>query len=108
MKLDIRATAISAAVIWGLLILLTGMINLMVSGYGELFLNIMASLYPGYDASGSMPDLFAGFIYALVDGGICGLLFAFLYNLFLKNKPDEEGWKKRQPGFDTPPLKPEA
>lgn len=51
MRLDIKALTIAAGLLWGLAMLLTGIANMLWPGYGQEFLNTMASLYPGYDAT---------------------------------------------------------
>jgi hypothetical protein len=43
----------------------------------------MASVYPGYDASGTICSVIVGTLYGVVDGAIAGLVFAWLYNLVL-------------------------
>ena len=83
MKLNIKALALTAGILWALALLLVGAANLMWSGYGVVFLQLMASIYPGYHATGSVGDLIVGTLYALVDGAICGLVFGWLYNLFV-------------------------
>jgi hypothetical protein len=40
----------------------------------------MASIYPGYDASGTASDLIVGTLYGLVDGLVFGWVFGRLYN----------------------------
>ena len=50
------------------------------------FLQAMASVYPGYYASGSFGDLVVGTLYAFVDGAISGLIFACIYNLLVGHK----------------------
>jgi len=57
------------------------MLNMIFEGYGKAFLDIMASLYPGYKASGAVGDLVIGCFYAAVDGMIAGGGLALLYNL---------------------------
>jgi hypothetical protein len=83
MRFNLRALALSAAVFWGLALLLTGLANKLWSGYGAGFLGIVSSIYPGYNASGSLLDLIVGTLYAIVDGAVGGLIFGWLYNLFL-------------------------
>jgi hypothetical protein len=83
MKLNLRALAMSAAVFWGLFVFLTGLVNMVWSGYGVGFLAVVKSIYPGYDASGTVFDLIVGTLYALVDGAVGGLIFGWLYNRFL-------------------------
>ncbi len=82
MKLNLKALSLTSGIVWALALFLTGVINLIWHGYGygDAFLKIMASLYPGYNASGSIGDLIVGTLYAFVDGLICGLVFGWLYN----------------------------
>lgn len=83
MKLNLKALVLTAGILWALAVLLVGILNLISSGYGVAFLKLIASIYPGYHASGSFGDLIVGTLYALVDGAICGLVFGWLYNLFV-------------------------
>jgi len=82
MKLNVRALAFVAALVWGVAILLTGLANLMFPSYGREFLQVMASVYPGYHATRSLGQVVMGTLYGLVDGGVGGAIFAWLYNLF--------------------------
>ena len=83
MKLNVKAMAFGIGILWGAVVLFTGIINLLWTGYGTIFLQCMASVYPGYKMSGSIGDLIIGVAYAVVDGGLFGLLLAWLYNRFL-------------------------
>lgn len=83
MKLNLKALVLTAGILWALVILTTGIANLIWPGYGEAFLQTMASLYPGYKAARSIGDVFVGSLYALVDGAFCGLVFGWVYNLFV-------------------------
>ena len=86
MKLDIRAMAISVGLIWGILaMLLLGLANIVWPGYGQPFLNAMASIYPGYTATASFSQVLIGTLYGLVDGTIAGAVFAWIYNRFVKS-----------------------
>ncbi|MDZ7734714.1 MAG: hypothetical protein U5P41_00075 [Gammaproteobacteria bacterium] len=51
-------------------------------GYGYAFLSMLASLYPGYGVGTSVASIAMVTGYALVDGIICGAIFAWLYNRF--------------------------
>jgi hypothetical protein len=86
MKLNIKTLALTAGILWALALLLVGAANLVWSGYGGAFVKLMASIYPGYHASGSLGDLIVGVLYALLDGVVCGLVFAWLYNFFVGNR----------------------
>ena len=81
MKLDVKAMALTAGLLWGVLgMFLTGLANLIWDGYGEDLLGVMASLYPGYDATASFGQVIVGTLYGLVDGAVAGAVFAWLYN----------------------------
>ncbi len=82
MRLHPPSLALTAALLWGAAILAVGVLDI-TSGYGHSFLRGVASIYPGFVANGSLMDLAWGTICALIDGLIGGLLFAWLYNLFL-------------------------
>ncbi len=84
MKLSLRALALTSGILWALALFLTGVMNVIWRGYGGAFLKTMASIYPGYHAAGSIGDLIVGTLYALLDGAICGLVFGWLYNFFLR------------------------
>lgn len=83
MKLNLKALALTAGILWALAVFVIGVANLIWSGYAVAFLKVMASVYPGYNASGSVVDVIVGTLYALVDGAVCGLIFGWLYNLFV-------------------------
>jgi hypothetical protein len=48
-----------------------------------MFLQVVASIYPGYDATRSIGVVIVGTLYALVDGAIFGLILGGLYNLLV-------------------------
>lgn len=80
MKLSPVALAVSAAFVWGAAIFVIGGINSFVPGYGDAVLSLVVSIYPGFDADGSLGDLLLGTAYAAFDGLAAGLFFALLYN----------------------------
>ena len=85
MKLDIKGVAIALGLVWGFLAMfLTGVANLVWPGYGQSFLNVMASLYPGYAATANIGQVLVGTVYGLVDGAVAGAVFAWLYNRFTR------------------------
>lgn len=89
MRPSMRALAFTCAVLWGGCLLAVGLINLAVPTYGLDFLRGMSSVYPGYHASRSFLEVLVGTGYGLVDGAIGGLIFAWLYNLFVGPKTIE-------------------
>jgi hypothetical protein len=87
MRLSIKGLTIVGGIIWALCVLLVGILNGVFPGYGGDFLNLMASVYPGYKASGTIVDLVVGTLYALLDGAAGGFVFALLYNAFAGKAP---------------------
>jgi hypothetical protein len=83
MQFNIKALALTSGILWAAAMFLTGLANLIWAGYGTTFLQVMASLYPGYEVTRSFGAVIIGTLYALVDGLICGLIFGWLYNAFV-------------------------
>ena len=81
MKFNIAAAAIAGGLGFAIALGSAGVLNMLVEGYGSAFLDMMASVYPGYKASGTAGDLVIGCFYAATDGIIAGGGFALLYNL---------------------------
>ena len=82
MRVSIKAIALSSAILWGAAMLLVGLINMAAPSYGEDFLRMMSSVYPGADTSASFGRVLLGTVYGFVDGGVAGLIFGFLYRSF--------------------------
>ncbi|MGA8004619.1 MAG: bacteriophage holin [Burkholderiales bacterium] len=79
MKLDIRAFALTCSLVWGFgLFFLTWWVILFDGATGEA--TLIGRLYRGYTISpmGSV----IGLAWALADGFVGGLVFAWLYNRF--------------------------
>jgi hypothetical protein len=68
------------------MVLVVGLVHLWIPGYGMLFMEVLASIYPGFHGGVRIGDLLIGTLYALVDGAIGGALFAWLYNRMLRWK----------------------
>ena len=83
MRFNVKALALTTGVLWALMFLFVGVVNLFRSGYGTSFLQIADSIYPGYHATGSLGDMIVGTLYSLVDGAIAGWVFGWLYNLLI-------------------------
>jgi TRAP-type mannitol/chloroaromatic compound transport system permease large subunit len=84
MKLHTKALALASGILWGLAMLGMGLANLIWSGYGQQFLQIMSSVYFGYHATRSIAEVIVGTLYGAVDGLVGGAVFAWLYNQFAK------------------------
>jgi len=81
MRFHVFAFSLTVGVIWGAAILLVAAANLIWPNYGQLFLELTASIYPGYHPGTGLGSVITGSLYALVDGTIGGALFAWVYNL---------------------------
>jgi hypothetical protein len=80
MRLNVTALALTAGILWGAAILVVGLANLVWPTYGRAFLDLAASVYPGYHAGFGLGSVVVGTLYGLVDGAIGGAVFAWLYN----------------------------
>lgn len=83
MRLNITALAATSALLWGGAVLVVAVANLLWPGYGRAFLDVVASIYPGYHAASGLGSVITGTLYALVDGATGGAIFAWLYNRLL-------------------------
>lgn len=79
MRMDVRALAITLALVWGGAMLVAGLAHLLWPPYGQAFLDVIASIYPGYEVGG-FGTVIVGTLYALVDGAVCGAIVAAVYN----------------------------
>lgn len=76
MKFNTKALALTSAILWGLVMLGMGLANLIRANYGQQFLQLMASVYPGYHATRAIAEVVVGTLYGAVDGLIGGAVFA--------------------------------
>lgn len=79
MRLDVKALAISGAIMWGGSIFLVGIGEIIWPGYGLALLDLAASIYPGY-TPGGFGSVIVGTLYAALDGAVGGAVLAWLYN----------------------------
>ncbi len=85
MKFNIKALALTSAILWGACVLLMGVANLIWSGYGHDFLQMLSSCYPGYNAARSIGEVIVVTLYAIVDGLVGGAIVGWLYNALAKS-----------------------
>lgn len=87
-KLSVKALTITSAILWGGGLLLVGVMNLFRPGYGDAFLKVMSSVYPGYDGMASLKSIAILTGCGVFDGVMCGIAFALIYNLCLGRRND--------------------
>ncbi len=83
MRMDLKALSLTVAIVWGGSILLIGLTNLIWASYGVAFLEVAASIYPGYRGPSSFGQVIVGTLYGVVDGFMGGLVIGWIYNLFV-------------------------
>jgi len=84
MKFNIKALALACGILWGVAVLAVLLVNLVYTSYARNFLELMASIYPGYHADHSVLQLVVGTLYATADGLIGGAAFGWLYDRLAK------------------------
>jgi hypothetical protein len=82
MRVSLKAITLSSAILWGFAMLLVGLIHMADPSYGGAFLGIMSSVYPGADTAPTLGRILLGTLYGIVDGGVVGFLFGWLYSMF--------------------------
>lgn len=78
--LDTTASAIAGSVTMGALVLFVTLANLALPPYGDGFLAVLASIYPGYEAEANLPSIALVTGYAIVDGAILGFAVSWIHN----------------------------
>ena len=86
MKLNPKALALTFALGWGGAVFLVALLNRFWPGYGGAFLNLAASLYPGFHPGGMKAGI-VGTLYAILDGAVWGFVLAWLYNKLSERVP---------------------
>ena len=84
MRLHVTAFSLTVGFIWGAVILLVAASNSIWPDYGHAFLELAASIYPGYQPGPGIGSVITGTAYGVVDGAIGGAVFAWLYNVLAK------------------------
>jgi hypothetical protein len=84
MRFHLTALALTVGLFWGAAICLVASANAIWPNYGGAFLQLVASLYPGYQPVASVREIVVGTAYGFVDGAIGGWLFGWLYNFLLQ------------------------
>jgi hypothetical protein len=88
MKLNVTALTLTGGLFWGAAMLMVALANLIWPGYGRVFLDLAASIYPGYRPGSGMGSVVIGALYGLVDGAIAGAIFGWLYNVLAQQRSD--------------------
>lgn len=85
MRLHVIRFGCAVSSIWALMVFSVGVANVLWPGYGVEFLRIVDSIYPGYHfGQGGFLGVIFATLYAVVDGWVVGVVFAWLYNKFTK------------------------
>ena len=79
-KIQPVAFGVAIGVIWAIYIFCAGITAMF--GWGGALVQVMASLYIGYDAS--ILGAIIGAIWAFVDGLVAGAVIAWIYNVVAK------------------------
>jgi len=87
MRFNVIALSATVALFWGAAVLVVASANLIWPTYGRAFLELAASIYPGYHPSPAIGSIITGTLYGLVDGAIAGAVFGWLYNLLSRQLP---------------------
>ena len=86
MRFNVIAMALTVGLFSGAALLIVAAANLMWPSYGRAYLDLAASVYPGYRPGSGVGSVISGTLYALVDGAIAGAVFGWLYNLVSRQR----------------------
>lgn len=80
MRCHILPLALTIGLVWAMAILIVASANLIAPDYGRAFLEVTASLYPGYHPGTGVGSVVTGTLYALVDGTLGGAIVGWVYH----------------------------
>ena len=79
MRLNSKVLAITFAIIWAGCVFLMALLNSVWPTYGRPFLDLVASIYPGFHPGG-IGGAVVGALYGALDGAVAGALLGWIYN----------------------------
>lgn len=85
MKLDTKALALTAGILWGVYVFLIALLasfGVNLPWFNEQIVAELAKVYFGYTAT--IGGAFLGLVYGLACGGLSGWIFGWLYNKLAK------------------------
>lgn len=84
MRLNVKAFALAVAAVGGLKILKVLAIRQFVPGYGEPFVQMLVSFFPGYHGTPGVGSALTAMGYVMVDAAVWAAVLAWLYNRVVK------------------------
>lgn len=87
MRFHIPSLSLTTGLVWGGAILAVAAANMIWPSYGGNFLDLIASIYPGYQPGSGVGSVIIGTLYGVVDGTVGGALFGWLYNILAGKCP---------------------
>ena len=80
MRINVKSVSLTLAMFVAMLMLVVGLVRLVSPDYGQAFVEVMASLFPGYTGHATFGQVIIGALYGALDGAIGGAVFGWLYN----------------------------
>jgi len=80
MRISTRTVSLTFAMFVAILMIVVGLARLVSEDYGQAFVEVMASLYPGYTGTANLPQVIIGALYGALDGAAGGAVLSWLYN----------------------------
>jgi hypothetical protein len=82
MKLNVKAFGLAFGILWGVAVIIMGVVAMIFPNYCADFVRVLGTKYIGY-APTFLGSIIGG-IWGFVDAGIFGLALAWLYNKLVK------------------------
>ena len=80
MRINVKRVSLTLAMFVAILMFVVGLVRLVSPDYGQAFVEVMASLYPGYTGPATFGQVIIGALYGALDGAIGGAVFGWFYN----------------------------
>jgi hypothetical protein len=80
MRISTRPVSLTFAMLVAILMIIVGPARLVSENHRQAFVEVTASLYPGYTGAENFPQVIIGALYGVLDGAVGGVVLNWLYN----------------------------
>ena len=70
MRINVKSVSLTLAMFVAMLMFVVGLVRLVSPDYGQAFVEVMASLFPGYTGPATFGQVIIGALYGALDGAI--------------------------------------
>mgnify|MGYP001220481444 CR=1 FL=1 len=80
MVIESKRASLAFGALWATVMFAVGLVRLVLTDYGQPFVEVMASIYPGYSGHGTFFEAIIGALYGGLGGSVLGFTLAWFYS----------------------------